>query len=294
MPTFAGVLTAMVTPFDSDGAVDHEAARRLASQLVDGGSHGVVVAGTTGEAPTLTDEERLSLLTEILDEVGDRATVIAGVGTNDTRHSVEQARAAAGAGAHGLLITTPYYNKPNNEGLLAHFQAIAEVSGDTPLALYNIPSRVVINMAPAFLAEAAAAIPTVVAVKQANDDEIGPIDGLDILAGNDGIFLRCLTRGGTGGILVASHIVGTEMRQIYESALNGDNARASEIEARLEPIYETLAVAPSPIPVKAALEMIGAIEGGLRLPMVSASQSERAAIRTALERHGVLVAGGAA
>jgi 4-hydroxy-tetrahydrodipicolinate synthase len=294
MPTFSGVLTAMVTPFDSDGAMDYEAARRLASQLVDGGSHGVVVAGTTGEAPTLADDERLRLLAEILEEVGDRATVIAGVGTNDTRHSAEQGRAAAGAGAHGLLITTPYYNKPNNEGLLAHFQAIAEGTGDTPLALYNIPSRVVINMAPDFLAAAAAAIPTVVAVKQANDDEIGPIDGLDVLAGNDGAFLRCLTLGGTGGILVASHIVGTEMRQIYESALSGDNARASEIEARLEPIYETLAVAPNPIPVKAALEMIGAIEGGLRLPMVSASQSERAAIRTALERHGVLVAGGAA
>ncbi len=294
MQTFAGVLTAMVTPFEQDGELDVEAARRLAAQLVDGGSHGVVVAGTTGEAPTLTDDERVRLLEAVLEEIGDRATVIAGAGTNDTRHSAEQARAAAEAGAHGVLITTPYYNKPNQAGLLAHFQAIAERTGDTPLALYNIPSRVVINMPPAFLAEVAAAIPAVVAVKQANDDEIGPIDGLDVLAGNDGIFLRCLTLGGTGGILVASHLVGTEMRQIYESALGGDNVRAAEIEARLEPIYETLTVAPNPIPVKAALEMMGVIEGGLRLPMVSASQSERAVVRTALERHGVLVAGGAA
>jgi 4-hydroxy-tetrahydrodipicolinate synthase len=284
----------MVTPFDKDGAIDFDAARRLASQLIDSGSHGVAIAATTGEAPTLTDDERVRLVAEILEEVGDRATVIAGAGTNDTRHSAEQAKAAAATGAHGVLITTPYYNKPNNAGLLAHFQAIATETGETPLALYNIPSRVVINMSPDFLAEVAAAIPSVVAVKQANDDEIGPIDGLDVLAGNDGIFLRCLTLGGAGGILVSSHIVGGEMRQIYESVANGDAAHAAELDAKLQPLYEALFLTTSPIPVKAALEMTGVIDGTLRLPMVSASQGERAAIRTALERHGLLVAGGAA
>ncbi len=294
MSAFHGVITAMVTPFEKDGEIDLESARRLAAQLVDAGSHGLVVAGTTGEAPTLSDAERVRLLEEVRAEVGDRATVIAGAGTNDTRHSVLQARAAADAGADGILITTPYYNRPNRAGLLEHFKAIAAEAGETPLILYNIPSRSAINMPPDFLAEVAAAIPSVVAVKQANDDELGPVDGLDVLAGNDGTFLRCLKLGGPGGVLVASHLVGAEMRQIYESVTGGDLQHAADLDARLEPIYQTLTIAPNPIPVKAALEMTGVIEGGLRLPMVPASQSERAAIRTALERHGLLVAGGAA
>ncbi len=189
----------------------------------------------------------------------------------------------------------PTTTSPNQAGLLAHFKAIAELTGSTPLILYNIPSRSAINMPPDFLAEVAAAIPTVVAVKQANDDELGPIDGLDVLAGNDGTFLRCLKLGGPGGILVASHIVGAEMRQIYESMTSGDAPHAAELDARLQPIYETMAVAPNPIAVKAALEMIGVIGGDLRLPMVS-RQPGRARVRSALalERHGLLVAGGAA
>lgn len=294
MAALHGVLTAMVTPFAKDGEVDYDVARRLAAQLVDSGSHGLVVAGTTGEAPTLSDDERAELVGAVLDEVGDRATVIAGAGTNDTRHSVEQAKAMAGLGVDALLVTTPYYNKPNHAGLQAHFEAVAEAAGGLPLVLYNIPSRSAINMSPDFLATLAASIGSVTAVKQANDDELGPIDGLEILAGNDGVFLRCLKQGGVGGILVSSHIVGAEMRQIYESMLGGDPAHASELDAGLEPIYETMLVAPNPIPVKAALEMLGVIEGGLRLPMVAASQSERSAIRTALERHGLLVAGGLA
>ena len=294
MSAFRGVITAMVTPFDKDGEIDLGAARRVAAQLVDGGSHGLVVAGTTGEAPTLSDDERLGLLDAVRAEVGDRATIVAGAGTNDTRHSAAQAKAAAEAGADGVLITTPYYNRPNRAGLMAHFKAIAAETGETPLILYNIPSRSAINMPPDFLAEVAAAIPSVVAVKQANDDELGPIDGLDVLAGNDGTFLRSLTLGGPGGVLVASHVVGAEMRQIYESVTNGDATHAADLDTRLQPIYETMTIAPNPIPVKAALEMTGVIEGGLRLPMVAASQSERAAIRTALERHGLLVAGGAA
>jgi len=294
MARIEGVITAMVTPFTTDGELDLDAARRLARHLVENGSHGVVVAGTTGEAPTLTDQERLQLLAGVREEIGDRATVIAGVGTNDTRHSVEQARDARLLEPDALLVTTPYYNKPNQAGLRAHFKSIAHVAGDIPLIVYNIPSRVVINMPPEFLAELATAIPSLVAVKQANDDDLGPIDGIDVLAGNDNVFARCLAMGGAGGILVASHIVGPEMRQIYESVTAGDSEHARSLDAGLDAVYAALTVAPNPIPVKAALEMLGLVDGTLRLPMVPASQSERAAIRMALERHGLMVAGGAA
>ena len=292
MATFSGVITAMATPFTKDGALDLDAARRLARHLVENGSHGLVVAGTTGESPTLSDAEKLSLLETVKEDVGDRATIVCGTGSNDTRHSVELTQAACRRGADAALVVTPYYNKPNRAGLRAHFAAVAEAAGDTPLILYNIPSRCVINLPPDFLAELATEISNVAAVKQANDAELGPIEGLDLLAGNDAVFLRCLELGGTGGILVSSHLVGAEMRAIYEAVTTGDEAHAHELDARLQPIYEATAVTSNPIPVKAALEMLGIIEGRMRLPMVPASDQERATVRTALERHGLLVAGG--
>jgi 4-hydroxy-tetrahydrodipicolinate synthase len=292
MASLSGVITAMVTPFAEDGALDLESARALATHLVENGSHGLVVAGTTGESPTLTDDEKLSLLEAVLDEVGDRATVIAGTGSNDTHHSVKLTRAAAKAGAHAVLVVTPYYNKPNRAGLRAHFHAVAESAGETPVVLYNIPSRCVINVPPDLLADLARELPNVMAVKQANNEDLGPIEGLNVLAGNDEVFLRTLELGGAGGILVASHIVGREMRAMYEAQIAGDASRAHELDASLEPIYQSLAITSNPTPVKAALEMLGIIEGRLRLPMVSASQRERDAIRSALEQHGLLVAGG--
>jgi 4-hydroxy-tetrahydrodipicolinate synthase len=292
MATISGVITAMATPFTEDGALDLDAARRLARHLVENGSHGLVVAGTTGESPTLSDAEKLSLLEAVKDEVGDRATIVCGTGSNDTRHSVELTHAACRRGADAALVVTPYYNKPNRAGLRAHFAAVAEAAGDTPVILYNIPSRCVINLSPGFLAELGAEISNVAAVKQANDADLGPIEGLDVLAGNDTVFLRCLELGGTGGILVSSHLVGAELRAIYEAVIAGDEARAHELDAELQPIYEATTVTSNPIPVKAALEMLGIIEGHLRLPMVPASPQERAAVRTALERHGLLVAGG--
>ena len=231
MPHFSGVITAMVTPFAEDGSVDLERARSLAAHLVEHGSHGLVVSGTTGESPTLSDSEKLRLLEVVLEEVGDRATVIAGTGSNDTHHTVELTGRAARAGAHGVLVVTPYYNKPNDAGLRAHFAAAAEVAGETPVVLYNIPSRCVLNLSPDFMAALAAEIPNVVAVKQANNSELGPIEGMDVLAGNDETFARCLEVGGTGGILVASHVVGDQMRQIYDAAVAGDHERAREIEA---------------------------------------------------------------
>jgi 4-hydroxy-tetrahydrodipicolinate synthase len=292
MASLSGVITAMVTPFAEDGALDLESARALATHLVENGSHGLVVAGTTGESPTLSDDEKLRLLDAVLDEVGDRASVIAGTGSNDTRHSMELTRAAASSGAHAVLVVTPYYNKPNRAGLRAHFHAVAEAAGQTPVVLYNIPSRCVTNVPPDLLADLAREIPNVVAVKQANNEDLGPIEGLQVLAGNDEVFLRTLELGGVGGILVASHIVGREMRALYEAQIGGDGSRARELHDSLEPIYQALAITSNPTPVKAALEMLGIMEGHLRLPMVPASQQEQDAIRTALERHGLLVAGG--
>jgi 4-hydroxy-tetrahydrodipicolinate synthase len=293
MATISGVITAMATPFDADGAVDVAAARRLARHLIGNGSHGLVVAGTTGEAPTLSDTEKLELLDAVLDEVGDEATIICGTGSNDTRHSMDLTREACAAGASAVLVVTPYYNKPNRAGLREHFAAVAGAAGETPVVLYNIPSRTVINLPPEFMAELAAETGNIVGVKQANDDELGPIDGLDLLAGNDGIFLRCLEIGGTGGILVSSHLVGPEMRAIYDAATSGDLDRAREINERLVPIYDATVVTANPIPVKTGLELLGVIDARMRLPLVPASDEERAAVREALERHGLLVAGGA-
>jgi 4-hydroxy-tetrahydrodipicolinate synthase len=283
MPNFSGVITAMVTPFTDDGSVDLERARSLASYLVEHGSHGLVVTGTTGESATLDDKEKLRLWDAVLDEVGDDATVIAGTGSNDTRHTVELTGRAARAGVHGVLVVTPYYNKPNEAGLRAHFAAAAEAAGKTPVILYNIPSRCVLNLSPELLASLAAEVPNVVAVKQANNDDLGPIDGLDLLAGNDEIFARCLELGGTGGILVASHVVGDRMREIYDAAVAGEHDRAREISDSLGPVFEALTVTANPIPVKAALEMRGLIGAGLRLPMVPASDAEREVVRNALE-----------
>jgi 4-hydroxy-tetrahydrodipicolinate synthase len=292
MVEIRGVLTAMVTPFTSEGELDLEAARRLASYLVEHGSHGVVVAGTTGESPTLTDEEKLRLLEAVLEEIGDRATVIAGTGSNDTRHTVHLSEAAAKAGAHALLVVTPYYNKPNRGGIRAHYGAVAEAINETPIVLYNIPSRTALNLPPDQLAELASEIPNVVAVKQANDDDLGPIEGIEVLAGNDEVFARTLAFGGPGGILVASHVVGPQMRAVYDAAAGGDHDRAAALDAELKPVYEAMAVTANPIPVKTALELLGVVEATMRLPMVPASGEEREAIRSALAEHGVLVAGG--
>lgn len=290
MSEIRGVITAMATPFDREGGVDEAAARRLASHLVEHGSHGVVVAGSTGEAATLDDREHISLLRAVVEEVGAQATVICGTGTNDTRHSIELTKAAAEAGAEAALVVTPYYNKPNPAGIRAHFEAIAAAVSDLPLIAYNIPSRVVVNVPPADLAELAQ-IDGVVAVKQANNDEIGPIEGLDVLAGNDDIFLRTLELGLAGGILVATHLVGDQVREMWDAAQAGELDRAREIDVGLHPLYDALAVTTNPMPVKAALEIAGLIPtGALRLPMVAVDAEQRTIIRDALDAVGVPVA----
>jgi 4-hydroxy-tetrahydrodipicolinate synthase len=290
MSEIRGVITAMATPFERGGAVDEAAARRLAARLVEHGSHGVVVAGSTGEAATLDDEEHIALLAAIVDEIGGEATVICGTGTNDTRHSVELTKAAAEAGADGALVVTPYYNKPTFPGILGHFEAIAAAVPSLPLIAYNIPSRVVINVSPAELAELAK-IDSVVAVKQANNDDLEPIEGMALLAGNDDVFLRTLELGGAGGILVASHLVGEGMREIWDAAQAGDLERAREVDAKLRPAYDVMGFVTNPIPLKAALEMTGLIpHGGLRLPLFELEADQRATVRGALDAVGVPVA----
>ncbi|HWO16312.1 MAG TPA: dihydrodipicolinate synthase family protein, partial [Solirubrobacterales bacterium] len=198
-------------------------------------------------------------------------------------------KAVAEAGAHAALVSTPYYNKPNEAGLRAHFEAVAESAPELPMVLYNIPSRVVINMAPGFLSELSS-IDNVVAVKQANDDELGPVEGMDVLAGNDNVFGRTLEFGGAGGILVASHLVGDRMREMWDAAQGGDMERAREIDAGLQPLYAALGVTTNPIPLKAALEMLDLDSGRMRLPLVPVDDEQRAVVRTALESAGVLAA----
>jgi 4-hydroxy-tetrahydrodipicolinate synthase len=287
MARIEGVITAMVTPFDADGAVDEVAALKLATHLLGHGSHGLVISGTTGEVPTITDPEATDLLRAVRGEVGDEVPLVCGTGTNDTRHSCELTKMAVDAGADAALVVTPYYNKPNPAGILAHFEAIAEAVPGLPIVAYNIPSRVVVNVPPSLLAELAK-IDNVVAVKQANNDDLQPIEGLDVLAGNDEIFLRTLEIGGTGGILVASHLVGPQMREIWDAMQAGETERAQEIDAGLRNLYAALGVTTNPIPVKAALAMIGLIPNdSLRLPLVPADDKQRATIRSALEGVGL-------
>jgi len=291
MKQMRGILTAMATPFAPGGGVDEAAARKLAAHLIEHGSHGVVVAGSSGEAATLDDEEHIALLRAVVEEVGERATVICGTGTNDTRHSVELTRAAADAGADAALIVTPYYNKPTFPGIRAHFEAIAAAVPGLPLIAYNIPSRVVINLGPTELAELAK-IDGVVAVKQANNDELQPIEGMALLAGNDDGFLRTLELGGAGGILVASNVIGPQMREVWDVSQAGDLERARELDAGLRPVYEAMGLVTNPIPLKAALEMTGLIpHGGLRLPLYELDAEQRATVREALEAAGVAVGG---
>jgi 4-hydroxy-tetrahydrodipicolinate synthase len=282
MRPYEGLLTAMVTPFTPSGEVDEAAAVRLGRHLLANGSHGLVVCGTTGEAATLTDEEQISLIRTMVEELGDEGTIVAGAGSNDTRHAIHLTEAVAEAGADAVLSVTPYYNKPNRRGIKRHFEEVARAAGDVPVVVYNIPGRTATNMPPDLLEELGR-IDGIEAVKQANSDELQPIDGLAVLAGNDDILAACMDMGGAGGICVASHVVGPEMRRIVEEP----DARA-EIDAGLRDIYAALFVTASPAPVKAALELLGHEVGGLRLPLVEVDDAERAHVRAALARHGLL------
>jgi 4-hydroxy-tetrahydrodipicolinate synthase len=289
------VLTAMVTPFKPDGSIDEDRFRALARHLVENGSDGVVVTATTGESPTLNDHEKIGLWEAAVEEVGDRATVIASTGTYDTHHSVALTKAAHGAGVDGFLVVTPYYNKPPPRGIVEHFKAIAAVS-DKPIVVYNIPQRVVVNIEPETMI-ALAGIPSVQAVKQATEDleqarRIVAETDLTLYAGSDHLVYPFLELGGVGGVLVHAHLVGARVKEMIRLYREGDKEGARAIDEELKPVVDALGVTINPIPVKAALNLLGHEVGGLRLPLVEASEDELAEIRSGLERVGLTAPAG--
>jgi 4-hydroxy-tetrahydrodipicolinate synthase len=289
------VLTAVVTPFRPDGAVDLDSFRRLCRFLVENGSDGLVVTGTTGEAPTLTDDERLALYEVALDELAGEHTVVVGTGTNDTAHSLHLTARAHELGVDGFLVVTPYYNKPPQRGIVAHVTAIAAAT-DRPIVFYDIPGRTVIEAEPATIS-ALAEISNVRAVKQAKPslDAARHVVacGLDLYAGDDDLILPFLEVGGVGGICVHSHVVGPQVKELIRRYRSGDLDGARELNEELRPSIDLLHVQSNPIAIKTALNLLGHEVGGLRLPLVAATPEEEAAVRGCLERLGLLQAAAA-
>ena len=286
MPGLGAILTAIVTPFDDELHVDEGAFVALMHHLAAHGSDGFVVCGTTGEAPTLEDDEHLGLIELAVRERPDGATIVAGAGSNDTRHAVHMTQRATELGADAILSVTPYYNRPNRRGIRRHYEEIARAT-DKPLILYNIPSRTATDMPNDLLAELAQ-IDGVEYVKQSNTQNLAPVDGLGIYAGNDEDLAAVLDLGGEGAISVASHVVGDAMHRMVDEP----NQRAA-IHAELTDVFAALFVTSSPAPVKAALAMLGHPVGGVRLPLVEVDAAEAAVVRGALEHHGLLQTAGA-
>jgi 4-hydroxy-tetrahydrodipicolinate synthase len=289
------VLTAIVTPFDADGSVNLDKFRELAAYLVDHGSDGVVVAGTTGESPTLSDDEKLQLFAAAVETVGSRATVVAGTGTNDTRHSAHLTERANELGVDAFLVVTPYYGKPPQRAIVRHVQEIAAHT-DKPVIVYNIPSRVVVNIESETIGELAK-IENVRAVKQAHDDleqaRRIPGFGLDLYAGDDNLIFPFLELGGMGGICVHTHVWGQQTKDMVRRHKEGDIEGARRLNDEMAPAYDLLKVQTNPIPIKAALNLLGHEVGGYRLPMVDPTERELEQVRGCLERAGILSAASA-
>lgn len=290
----ARVLTAMVTPFADDLSVDYAKARALARRLVQSGSDGLVVSGTTGESPTLSHEEKLRLFETVLDEVGDEAVVFAGTGTNDTRASIEMTRDAERVGVHGAMLVTPYYNKPPQAGLYRHFAEIAESTG-LPLLVYNVPGRTSVNLAADTMARLARDFDNIVAVKEASGvlEQVAEIrskapDGFVIYSGDDNMTIPIMAVGGDGIISVASHVAGLAMQEMIAAFVAGDTARAGALHRRLLPLFKAVFITTNPIPIKAALSLAGFDVGPLRPPLVEATEAERAQIRKVMESLGLI------
>jgi len=288
MAGFGRVITAMVTPMDRTLAVDYSQAAALATRLVDNGSDGLVVCGTTGESPTLSDEEKVKLFHTVREAVGKRAAVIAGTGTYNTAHSIHLTREAERAGCDGVLLVNPYYNKPSQEGLYQHFKAVAE-STHLPVMLYNIQGRTAVNCEPATVARLAQ-IPNIVAIKEASGslDQMSQIRKLTppeflMYSGDDSLTLPLLAVGGHGVVSVASHLVGREIREMIETFFAGDVRKATALHLRLLPLFKVIFITSNPTPVKAALAIAGFDVGGLRLPLVEATPKEREQIAAVLK-----------
>jgi 4-hydroxy-tetrahydrodipicolinate synthase len=289
------VLTASVTPFRADGSVDVDKFKELAVFLVDNGSDGLVVCGTTGESPTLRDDEKLELFAAAKDAVGDRATIVAGTGTYDTAHSAHLTERATELGVDAVLVVTPYYNKPPQRAIVRHFEEIAAAT-DKPVIAYNIPGRVIVNIEPETI-ERLAQIENVAAVKQAHDDldqarRIVEI-GLDLYAGDDNVLFPFLQLGAVGGICVHTHVWGPQTKEMVRLWKAGDAEGAAALNAELQPAYDLLKIQTNPIPIKAALNLLGHDLGGYRLPMVEPTEQELEQVRACLERAGILSAASA-
>jgi 4-hydroxy-tetrahydrodipicolinate synthase len=288
MSDLGTILTAIVTPFDERGRVDEESFVALMAHLAEHGSDGFVVCGTTGEAATLTDEEHLGLIGLAVRERptlanGEPVKIVGGTGSNDTKHAIHLTEAATELGVDATLSITPYYNKPSPRGIVRHYEEVAKAT-DRPILLYNIPGRTAVNMGPELLVRLAQ-IEHVDGVKQSNADELQLIDGLTLYTGDDATFARTLDIGGAGGICVASHIVGDQMRRMVD-----EPEHRAEIDASLQDVYATLFMTASPTCTKAALNLLGHKVGGLRLPMIEASEEELEAVRAMLVRHGLSIA----
>ena len=285
------IITAMVTPFTAELEVDHDRLAELAVRLLDQGSDGLVVAGTTGECPTLSDAEKLAMFRTVRAAVGGRAVVIAGTGSNDTRHTVELTQAATACGVDGVLVVAPYYNKPPQRGLLAHFRAAAAAT-DLPLVIYNIPGRCGVNMTPETLAELSQ-VENIVAVKQANPDlqetrRLLELCDLGVYAGNDDMLLDVLALDGLGGICVASHIVGPRFAEMARLMRTGEREAAAALDAGLHGLYKALFVTSNPIPVKRALHLMGKCQDIVRLPLVPLSDENTQRLQKEMRAMGVL------
>lgn len=279
--SLGSIITAIVTPFDQQGNVDEAGFVELLSYLAANGSDGFVICGTTGEAATLSTDEHLALIELAVANRPEGTSIIAGAGSNDTRHAVVMTERSTELGADAILSVTPYYNRPNRRGIVAHYEEVVKAT-DKPIILYNIPTRTGTNLPNEFLAELAQ-LDQIEFVKQANPDDVAQVDGLGLYAGNDDMLAEVLDLGGLGGILVASHVVGPQMRQMVEQPeLRG------ELDASLAEIYAALGVTTNPIPVKAALSLLGLPSGPLRLPLVEASAEERAVVAAALTNLGLL------
>jgi len=287
MMNFGQVLTAMVTPFDQNGEIDYHATKTLVNYLIDNGSDGLVVAGTTGESPTLSTEEKVALFKFVVETVAGRVPVIAGTGSNNTKASISLTKLTEEAGVDGIMLVTPYYNKPSQEGLYQHFKAIAE-STSLPVMLYNVPGRTVTNLAPETVIRLAS-IPNIVAVKEASGNldamaeiiEKTPSD-FSLYSGDDGLTLPVLSIGGAGIISVASHIIGNEMQEMIRKFKSGNLQEAATDHRRLLPLMKALFAQPSPAPVKAALNLKGIHVGGLRLPLIPLTYEETAVLEEIL------------
>lgn len=292
-PDFGRLITAMITPYDKNMQVDYQLARKLARHLVQNGSDGLVVCGTTGESPVLTREEKVELFRVVVEEVGGQATVLAGTGSYNTQASVELTRAAEKAGVDGVMLVCPYYNKPSQEGLYQHFKAVA-ASTNLPVMLYNIPGRTGINLLPATVARLAE-IDNIVAIKEAagSMDQVSELrrvlpDDFAIYSGDDSLTLPMLALGARGIVSVVAHLVGNEIKQMINAFMSGNVKLATQLHLKLYPLFKGMFITTNPVPLKAAMTLLGWPVGGPRLPLVEATAQEKESIKKVMEQAGLL------